>query len=324
MSTNILPRRRLSARVVAHRAVCRRGAPNLDRGGSVLATREYVAARERGETVPAALSRARAELVVDRVLTWHDADDREDGPAATYALDAYDVDPRELYRVTSDPRTAALAGEVRDAETGAPILAPVTLPDGATARVYVYADDDADPTDADCYDDADVQAWREDRWRYVGVTAVVTLADGRRGEASLWGVEMGAYWPGSDAAQIWHTIPDLVREAAGEAADAEPDAENIPEDDRATCGTCGRAWNARTLPTPADRCPWEHEHDDDESDETPAGNLAAWVRGIVDELDPEGTEHDENHDPDYAGGVGTCPACWGDRLREVLDAEAAR
>ena len=45
---------KLSPRVVAHRAVCRRGAPNLDRGGSVLATREYVAARERGETVPAA------------------------------------------------------------------------------------------------------------------------------------------------------------------------------------------------------------------------------------------------------------------------------
>lgn len=349
----------LSARVIATRAMASRG--NTLRPGAVLipetpreARAEYVAARERGETVEQALSRARAELVAYRVLSPGDLASGVDSDP--YALGSYDVDPGELARVTSDPRTATLAGEVRDAETGALILSPVTLPDGATARVYVYADDDADDDAAmdvtrwegDGYDDDDREAWEENAWRFVGVTAVVTLADGARGEASLWGVEMGSYFPGSDAAQIWHTIPDLVREAAGEATDAEPDPENIPEDDRATCGTCHRSWNARTLPTPAARCPWEHEHracpvceagipggDDevnahydaahrDDDSEPPAANLAARVRGIVDELDPEGTEHDENHDPDYAGGVGTCPACWGDRLREVLDAEAAR
>lgn len=28
-----------------------------------------------------------------------------------------------------------------------------------------------------------------------------------------------------------------------------------------TCGSCGREWHSRSLPTPAGRCPWEHEHD---------------------------------------------------------------
>lgn len=364
----------LSARVVAARAMASRG--NTLRPGAVLipetpmsARAEYVAARERGETVPAALTRARAELVAHRVLTYNYEDTVAPNYEDTVApwsdpLDTYDVDPRELSRVTSDPRTATLAGVVRDADTGELILSPVILPYGATARVYVEGDLDANPTELECYSSEDVGAWGDDRWRYVVLSAVVTLADGRRGEAALGGVETGNYWPGSEAAQIWHAVPDLIREAAGSVGD--PDPENIPEDDRATCGTCGKAWNARTLPTPADRCPWEYEHEDDDDDElsddtteafpgvrvtfyrgesddrpvvhidtdpgtavrvnlndgpalfdgrpdddeTPTANLAAWFRAYADELDEGRVTLDAR---DVAA-----------RIREVLDAEAAR
>src|SRR5690606_6371693 len=105
------------------------------------------------------------------------------------------------------------------------ILTPVTLPDGATARVYVYDDPDADVS-GEAYDDGPREAFGES-WSFVGVSAVVTLADGARGEASLWGVARGHYWHGTGEAQIWHAVPDLIREAVGEAADADPDAENI-------------------------------------------------------------------------------------------------
>ena len=314
--------RRASAYSVAAGGVARTGATTRTiplPEHTPTARAAYIAARGRGESVPRALSRARAELVASAVLTWRDADDREDVPAATDAIDAYDVNPRELARVTSDRRLSSLAGEVRDAATGALILHPVVLPDGATARVYVYADDDATPDDELTTGAADYDAWCEGRWCYVGVAAVVTFADGRRGDASLWGVERGDYWPGSDEAQIWHTIPDLIREAASEADGAEPDPENIPEDDRATCGTCDRSWNATTLPTPAGRCPWEHEHDED--DEPPAANLAAWVRGIVDELAEEVIDDPAaGYDEGYSSGVSTVL----DRIREVLDAEASR
>jgi hypothetical protein len=269
-----VPRRPLTPHGVAARALASRW--NALRPGSVLipetpasARAAYVRSRDRGETVPLALSRARAELVAHAVLGYAYTDTTSD------AIDAYDVNPRELARVTSDRRYAGLAGERRDAETGALILAPIVLPDGATARVYVYDDPDADVS-GEAYDDGPREAFGES-WSFVGVSAVVTLADGRRGEASLWGVARGHYWHGTGEAQIWHAVPDLIREAVGEAADADPDAENIPARDRATCGECGRSWNARTLPTPAGRCPWEYEHDD----ETPAANLAAAVRSEV-------------------------------------------
>lgn len=58
-----------------------------------------------------------------------------------------------------------------------------------TARVEY--DHDTRPTDFDCYDDAQIKAWRDDEWFYCGVV----LAVSRNGveltdhAASLWGIE---------------------------------------------------------------------------------------------------------------------------------------
>src|SRR5690606_1914583 len=146
-----VPRRPLTPRVVAALALASRW--NTLRPGSVLipetpasARAAYVRSRERGETVERAPHRAPAEMAAHAVLGYAYRDTTSD------AIDAYDVDPRELARVTSDPRYATLAGERRDAATGELILSPIVLPDGATARVYVYDDPDADVS-GEAYDD---------------------------------------------------------------------------------------------------------------------------------------------------------------------------
>lgn len=204
----------IAPRETARRAVGRRGAPNLDKGGSIGATRAYVDARERGETVQLALTRARLEQVAATVL--HDAD------ALTFGeiLTAYTIDPDALARVCTDPELDALAGTVCIEVDGKLVrqLSRVSLPAGAHATVRLYADD-SDPRRDDCYSDADIDAWRESAWHNVIVDVTVTLADGREGIGSLGGVEVGDWWPGSEAAQIWHTVPGLVAEALTSATD---------------------------------------------------------------------------------------------------------
>jgi len=168
----------------------------------------YAAARERGESVTSALTRARTERVAARVLTPTDTTGRE--------LDAYDVDGPELTAVTSSPQLDALAGTLTGRD-GVRILSRVTLPDGAHAIVRVYRDDDGDPDDAECYSPDDVEAWRDDQWQFVFVEATVTLPDGREGTDAIGGVEMGDHWPGTDAAQIWHVVPGVVAAALADA-----------------------------------------------------------------------------------------------------------
>lgn len=34
-----------------------------------------------------------------------------------------------------------------------------------------------------------------------------------------------------------------------------------------TCGTCGRTWSSLTTPTPAGRCPFEYDHEDEDEDD---------------------------------------------------------
>ena len=71
-----------------------------------------------------------------------------------------------------------------------------------TYRIKVMPDTDADPNDFDCYDDADMKAWRNDEWRYVGIALVVegyvgdVEINARAGD--LWGVEYGTHFPLSD------------------------------------------------------------------------------------------------------------------------------
>lgn len=219
--------------------------------------RAYVQARADGRSVSHAVSMARLEQVSSAVLSWAMLSSSEHG--ASDVLDVYDVDAKELERVTNTPSLDALSGMVTRVD-GEVILSDVRLPQGAVARVFVRADYDIRPDDVDCYSEADVEAWRDCLWRYVGVEAQVTLWDGCYGSTSIWGVEQGSYWPGSAEAQIWHVVPDVIRGAYAEACSSQPQPEMIPVEQRATCGTCGRSWNAQGHPTPAGRCPWEYDH----------------------------------------------------------------
>ena len=42
------------------------------------------------------------------------------------------------------------------------------------------------------------------------------------------------------------------------------------------CGHCGRTWNDREMPTPAARCPYEYDHEDDD---TPDFDSTTWRVG---------------------------------------------
>lgn len=179
----------------------------------------YREARERGETVSLAHTRALTERVVADVLTFRDTFDVAH-LGVREAWNVWSLDGRALTRVTSDPRTDALAGTVHDTD-GNRVLSRVVVPDLATVYVVAQHDPDANPDDADCYDVDDVDAWKRDEWHYMYVTAHVQLVDGRRGTAGVGGVELGQYWPGSDAAQVWHVVPGVV-------ADAIADAEHTP------------------------------------------------------------------------------------------------
>lgn len=58
--------------------------------------------------------------------------------------------------------------------------------EGVSFTVTLYVDLDSTPFDADCYSAADIQAWRNDLWSYVGVILTTTMS-----QASVWGVEYG-------------------------------------------------------------------------------------------------------------------------------------
>lgn len=198
----------------------------------------YRAARERGETVSLAHTRALAERVVADVLTFRDAWDVSHLDVRE-PWNVWQVDVRALARVTSDPRTDALSGTVHDVD-GNRVLYPVTVPDLATVYVVARHDPDTNPDDVECYTPDDVDAWKRDAWHYMYVSAHVQLVDGRRGDAGVGGVELGEYWPGSDASQVWHVVPDLVRQALA-------DAESVPAHTTAhTTGDDAPVWSIAT------------------------------------------------------------------------------
>ncbi len=72
----------------------------------------------------------------------------------------------------------------------------VTTANGTRYRVELLPDLDITPFDSDCYDDEDIEAWREDRWEYVSVvvTPLGTLeVDQFELSDSLSGVEFGSH-----------------------------------------------------------------------------------------------------------------------------------
>ena len=68
-----------------------------------------------------------------------------------------------------------------------------------TFFIEVMPDLDANVNDYDCYDDAELKAYRIDEWRFVGIALVVegyiddVIIDARAGD--LWGVEYGTHFP---------------------------------------------------------------------------------------------------------------------------------
>lgn len=90
--------------------------------------------------------------------------------------------------------------------------------DGFTVTARIAYDDSTRPDDFDCYDDATIEAWRNDDWYFCGVCVQVSRAGidltGPYG-AALWGVE--ANFPGSDNAYLTEIAADLIPEAIAEA-----------------------------------------------------------------------------------------------------------
>ena len=206
-----------AARVTPHRLAKRAATAVLatgERGNGNRAARvAYAAARERGETVSLAHYRARLETHAAAIL--EDVD-----PWGADALEI-DRDALEAYRVDLEAYALTTAGWPRG---------PLEIPPGASAVVHVYRDDDSSPDDVDCLEPADVEAWRADRWQYVGHVVRVILCDGTTGEASLWGSEHGDYWHGSDRAQSWDIVgpsSDLIAEALADALEHAPDVSRV-------------------------------------------------------------------------------------------------
>src|SRR5882757_1083049 len=70
--------------------------------------------------------------------------------------------------------------------------AAIVTVDGKRYRVTLEYDQDASPTDYECYDDDDLERWRNDEWHYVGVIVTpLDVPESKQFELSdsLWGVE---------------------------------------------------------------------------------------------------------------------------------------
>lgn len=255
------PRENYSPRVIAAHVLAS-AAHTLRSAGVIIpetpasARREYVAARERGETVSLALTRARLEVVAYTVLT----------PTRS----GWTVNRDALTHATIRPELDALSGTVRDAD-GQRLLFPIVVPDGITLTVSTERDDHSDrPEDEGYYSPEDVDAWCGDLWGYRAVTVTAWDVDGDElWAAPLGGVEVGSYWPGTECAQIWPHLPGLIRDVL----DSLPD-DALPM----TCGTCGHRYADNT---PAGRCPREGEHEPDGPGVAPA---AAVLREVTAEL----------------------------------------
>ena len=93
--------------------------------------------------------------------------------------------------------------------------------DGFTVTIEMVEDADTTPFDSDCYCESDIEAWRNDEWRYVGFVYTASLEGVVLGEASIWGTELD--FPGGkmDGIDAWiaedYYHPELVSEAIEDA-----------------------------------------------------------------------------------------------------------
>lgn len=75
---------------------------------------------------------------------------------------------------------------------------PTTLPLPTTLHhvsvtIRVVPDEDTQPSDFDCYDDEQIEAWRNDEWRFVGVIVTAEASAGMCAVTiegpGLWGID---------------------------------------------------------------------------------------------------------------------------------------
>lgn len=80
-----------------------------------------------------------------------------------------------------------------------------------TVTAYMLEDPENSPYDVDCYDAADIEAWRADKWQFVGIVVEVTNERGEViGEDSIFGMEYGEWSDGRD-------LDPLALESDGES-----------------------------------------------------------------------------------------------------------
>lgn len=87
--------------------------------------------------------------------------------------------------------------------------------DGFLLTAYKEEDTDSTPYDADCYDKEDIDAWKNDEWRYVTVVVTATKEGVELGEAVLGGCEDG-YSPGWSTAAAPDGYVDAFSHTLGE------------------------------------------------------------------------------------------------------------
>ena len=136
---------------------------------------------------------------------------------------AGDTPALALYRARCESAARQNLREVYWHDSGLFILEGIEgVPDGYRLTLTVHDDPDSRPDDTECFDPADIEAWREGHWRYVGIEVAVVDDDGAElGSDAVWGFELGDYWPMSTDAQIWAhaAIARIERRAAKAAAE---------------------------------------------------------------------------------------------------------
>ena len=92
---------------------------------------------------------------------------------------AGDTPALALYRARCESAARQNLHEVYWHRSGQYILEGIEgVPDGYRLTLTVHDDTISSPDDADCFDREDAEAWREGRWRYVGIEVAVVDDDG--------------------------------------------------------------------------------------------------------------------------------------------------
>ena len=127
---------------------------------------------------------------------------------------AGDTPALALYRARCESAARQNLTEVYSYRSGQYLLEGIEgVPDGYRLTLTVHDDTISRPDDVD---PADIEAWREDRWRYVGIEVAVVDDDGiELASDAVWGFELGEHWPMSTDAQIWaHAVDGGVVDEA--------------------------------------------------------------------------------------------------------------